>query len=621
MAPPRSNFSGSTSPRPPIVLARAAVAALLCVIGLAAPAAAQPGSQWLVVPALVADGGDVSPLSRRTAEVFEARLPSGQITIIPARQARARFEQRGSSAPMLATHSDLDALARDAQQALYHVASGLPTRARQAVERALARAGNVIESLNRETRAAQHLLDACLYLVRAQLESGQREEAREQALQCRRLVPDIEPDGTMHPPDVIGVLAEAEAHLRQREPGSLRVESTPTGCSVYVNGRMLGTSPLELPDLSPGEYRVQVECREGQPGRVHRTVLAAGRVVKRIDTRFDAMLQTAIDVSLQYSNYAEQARLATDHATEIGRVVGASDVVIVSQLAPSVDASALMLVRRIQVADGKLIAAVKIAMNDAGEVGFGRQAQALSDLREGRFSDLSQETATELAVADYEVPVELAPREPSPEEAESRVAAEPLAASLAPEGDHSAPSRASSGGASVFGWVLGAAGAATAVVGWSLYGYQLTLETDYREAAFGTTEYFNALNDLDSFQFTPLVTTFAGMALLSASLPWVLPEDSRLPSWSVVSGSAGLILAGAGAYFLYAGATCDDFDLAQRCTDASATTYLGGMLLLTAAPLLTVPIVYLTRGGRRVESQVAVHATASSLGLEWSGVL
>jgi hypothetical protein len=82
-----------------------------------------------------------------------------------------------------------------------------------------------------------------------------------------------------------------------------------------------------------------------------------------------------------------------------------------------------------------------------------------------------------------------------------------------------------------------------------------------------------------------------------------------------------VILAGAGAYFLYAGATCDDFDRAQRCTDASSTTYLGGMLLLTAAPLLTIPIVYLTRGGRRYEAQVAVHATSDSLAVQWSGVL
>jgi hypothetical protein len=151
MEPLRSNF---TRPSRPIIRFVRPALVLLFVVALVSPSAAQPGSQWLVVPALVADGGDVSPLSRRTAEVLEARLPSGELTIIPARQARARFEQRGSSAPMLATHSDLDALARDAQQALYHVASGLPTRARRDVERALARAGNVIESLNRETRAS-----------------------------------------------------------------------------------------------------------------------------------------------------------------------------------------------------------------------------------------------------------------------------------------------------------------------------------------------------------------------------------------------------------------------------------------------------------------------------------
>ena len=93
----------------------------------------------------------------------------------------------------MVSHGDLDALAHDAQMALYHVASGLPSRARQDVERALARADKVLESLNRESLAAQQLLDACLYLVRAHLQSNERQAAREQALECRRLVPTSSP--------------------------------------------------------------------------------------------------------------------------------------------------------------------------------------------------------------------------------------------------------------------------------------------------------------------------------------------------------------------------------------------------------------------------------------------
>ena len=83
--------------------------------------------------------------------------------MLSPQRARGLYEQRGSTAPLSVSHTDLDALARDTQMALYHVASGLPGRARKDVERALARADLVLESLNRESLAAQQLLDACLY--------------------------------------------------------------------------------------------------------------------------------------------------------------------------------------------------------------------------------------------------------------------------------------------------------------------------------------------------------------------------------------------------------------------------------------------------------------------------
>src|SRR4029079_12187674 len=112
-----------------------------------------------------------TPASRRAAQQLARSLGVGSTHVVQADRARSRFEQRGSTAPLMVSHGDLDALARDTQMALYHVASGLPGRARQDVERAMTRADKVLESLNRETLAAQQLLDACLYLVRAHLQS------------------------------------------------------------------------------------------------------------------------------------------------------------------------------------------------------------------------------------------------------------------------------------------------------------------------------------------------------------------------------------------------------------------------------------------------------------------
>jgi hypothetical protein len=38
--------------------------------------------------------------------------------------------------------------------------------------------------------------------------------------------------------------------------GALAIESRPSGASVTVNGNAVGTTPLTLDDLAPGEYRV-----------------------------------------------------------------------------------------------------------------------------------------------------------------------------------------------------------------------------------------------------------------------------------------------------------------------------------------------------------------------------
>ena len=55
----------------------------------------------------------------------------------------------------------------------------------------MARAERTLESLNRETARARQLLDACLSLVRSALHENHRDQALEQAMACRRLVPDL----------------------------------------------------------------------------------------------------------------------------------------------------------------------------------------------------------------------------------------------------------------------------------------------------------------------------------------------------------------------------------------------------------------------------------------------
>jgi hypothetical protein len=523
-------------------------------------------------------------------------------------RARASFEQRGSTAPLMVAHGDLDALARDAQMALYHVASGLPSKARSDVERALARADKVLESLNREAIAAQQLLDACLYLVRAHLQDRNRDAAREQALECRRLVPDVEPDGTMHPPDVIGVLAEAAAALRQREPGSLRVESQPQGCAVFLNGRHLGTAPLELPQLSPGEYRVQAECEEGRAGRVHRVTVASSRLVMRIDTRLDAAVQTSLDLSLRYEGAEPQRQRAYGDALEVTRALGVAEVMLVLPVADAHGATTdVVQVDRIRVRDGALLAAVRLRIDAAGAVESAALAAAVASLRNGL--QLDHTVAEAAPIADLEGPAQvLAPSEAAlagvhPKATRSASArggrgADTSASAAVVDAEEGSPRDRADAPPTTAGVVLGVAGGLGTLTGLGLFAYQLSLELDYsaQKDEGDVAAYRDTKQKLEDFDFVPLLVTGSGALLLTASLPWLLPDAPELPTLAIASGIAAGALAITGAVLLAVGGGCDTFDVEGRCTHMLSTTRVGGLLLEGAVPLGAVPIVYLLRG-------------------------
>ena len=48
-------------------------------------------------------------------------------------------------------------------------------------------------------------------------------------------------------------------------PASLQVDSRPAGARVYVDGRMVGATPLVLPDVTPGSHMVRIELPGYRP--------------------------------------------------------------------------------------------------------------------------------------------------------------------------------------------------------------------------------------------------------------------------------------------------------------------------------------------------------------------
>src|SRR5262249_41070068 len=116
---------------------------------------------------------------------------------------------------------------------------------------------------------------------------------------------------------------------------------------------------------------------------------------------------------------------------------------------------------------------------------------------------------------------------------------------------------------------------------------------DMDEAGYRAT-----LATLNATEYVPLIVGGAGAALMTASLPWLLPDPpagQKVPLWSIIVGSAGGAAALVGTYFLWRGTACSPhFDHEEgRCLDRAATTHLGPLMMATSLPMIAAPFTYL----------------------------
>jgi hypothetical protein len=56
--------------------------------------------------------------------------------------------------------------------------------------------------------------------------------------------------------------------------GTLRVESRPSGAAVTIDGRAVGTTPLQVSDLAPGAHVVRIELPGHRPWSTTATIVA-----------------------------------------------------------------------------------------------------------------------------------------------------------------------------------------------------------------------------------------------------------------------------------------------------------------------------------------------------------
>jgi PEGA domain len=579
---------------------RHVLVALVCYLGLAAPARAQPMGEVVVVPF---GSPDLTSALGATA-TLEGELSDARVSLIPLHDARDRFTAR-SRPPQTASESDLDVLARAAHDAIEHVAFGRTAAAQKSVREVISRAERTLESLNRETANARRILDACLSLVRSALQGGKRDLALEQATRCRRLVPDLMPSEDAHPANVVGVLAEADNLLRRMRIGHLVVRSAPeSGCSVYLNGRHLGTTPFRLDRAAAGDYRVQVECNRTL-ARVHVVQLGDQPASLLVDTQFDRAVASDPRLLLRYPSAREAREQAVSHAIQLGREIGASDVILVGVQ----EGRAELL--RVHVDQQRLVARATVPWRE--QHGFPRAAidAAISVLAEARLEgEPSLEQNTSQVPDTSEGPAPLPP-EPTVVEPEPEAAAD----APAPAADQEAPEVKAEPAAEPapapqqqrrrrwagYGLLAAATGLTAVGVGYDLRAQNLnnrlssvSIDSDLSmdpSVAGDVRDQQSKFDRARSLRWIGL----AGPIVATAAVVLLVEPRARVPWWGYLLAGAGVGLAAPGVFEISRSNKCKLGDDTQGCRREYDSAAHGALLVTAALPLISVPLVQFLR--------------------------
>lgn len=543
-------------------------------------------ARWMVVPAVVERSGGPSRESlealHAAAEAIRQDLARRAEPVWGADRATERFEAVGSAPAPEVSQTDIDRWVERSRAAVRFLARADYKAARRELKAAQGLADRAAEELNREAARAQQVLDTCLFMVRAYLETRDSSEARRQARECRQLVPRVEPSAFRHTPEVRDLLAEVDAEIASEAPGVLEVTSAPTGCLVRINGVAFERTPLTGVELPVGTYRIQVECSPPTRGRIHRVSVASGPTHFFVDGVVDQVVRTQPMLHFEYAALEDSAA-RMKHAAVVADVLGDSAPLVIT----SVGQDAL----RLDSGGASARAASVWVAAPSGTPKLDDLARALDALLEGRSVDFTGAhpvartswQAEALAAAAVTAP----PETPEPPPVDDEGSARPRVQRIA-------------------GWTTFGVGLASIGTSIGLHVWRGQLGDTF----VGMPANLNDAERWNDVRIAVWTTAAVGGAAVSASMPLLLPNRPRTPWWGWVSGAAGLGLA---AYAVYEGGTMTrcpepfigDEVAARACVDRGQEAGRISLALAGAAPLLTVPLVYLFRP-LRAEPSVSV---------------
>ncbi|MBW1755850.1 MAG: PEGA domain-containing protein, partial [Deltaproteobacteria bacterium] len=435
------------------------------------------------------------------------------------------------------------------------------------------------------------MLDACLYLARAYLDAGDPDAAERQAQDCVRLAPAATPNPRVHPPSIIDLYAAAQKPSAARG-GTLTVESEPAGCDLRINGTLVGKTPLASDNLYPGSYQVQVECRPDEPGRVHRVEVPLGSQSLFVIDRFERIVRSSTLLYLQFEEAPDPQELAR-HAREVARALPASAVMVASLVGPDV------LRLEVELATQMEPSFVRLPTSSAAP-DQNLMNQSVEALLAGRCADFTDGTLREIDCRTGQ-PIVQTPVESVDAK---RVRPRPLF---------------------ITGVSLASVGAASLAAGWSLAIVRRSAGDDWIADPNNLSLQAKWL-DLET---GVIVSASVGGGLLVAAMPMVLPLHSKTPWWAWVNGGFG-VAAAVGSIVSVTTASPKPAESCElngqdpsACVNRTRDTDRAILLGATAAPLLTMPLVYLLRRGDRkpkveVQPRVLVGRQGGAVGVTGS---
>lgn len=537
----------------------------LVLLSVASVASAQPSGVLVIA---THEGSPPVPRALLT-ELAALRLDGAPLVL--GGEAVSLYRDSVSREPSRLSADAFDELSRNTRRAIRHVALRETDEARVLIANLLASAEAALDMLNREEEGARAILDACLSLARSYLENGSRDQAEDHALACRRLVPDLAPTQT-HPPEIHELLRDVDARLA-RMRASIRVESEPSSCPVFVNGRELGVTPFEI-RAPQGAYRLQVVCGS-QDSRVHTLLLGSEPARVRIDVALDRALRTDQQLALVYPDADSLSRLAHEHIRVLAADLQLPNAVAITNVEDGWRVDRVSLT-------GVVEASVWVPVSPTVQ----GATMAIAALRERRSLDLTSE----------------APRERAPWTPVVVESTEPTADSEEPVVDEE--EEASAAGTTPTRLALGIT---ATTVGVAALGASLAFRFQTRDAAEalkGTTRltpgYVGLLDDFESSRRRGLA--FAGVAglTLATGIPLLALRRDTTPWWSWVLGASGLAAVTVGVITLLQDRECLDSDCAER----SAPETRGALWLAGGLPLLVLPFAQL-RGRERAPVHVS----------------